>query len=387
MASQNMPHHQHPNSFSLKKISAYIGLIGIIISVILGGFQIFKQIQQSRKINKEVQIFMEAGDRFAKQYKLNEAIKEYQKILELDKDNINAHRRIISVMRQQLSLGIEPLPTVNEVLSRLYHLQGLKTYLKNDVELLLEEARLQIFDENWNAALRILQKAKKQGAANPDFLALYGYVHVLTSSEDKEASLDLLLKAVERQPDKALHHYYRALALEHVHQYGELIREYYQIIKLLTGKDVWSNKLRNKVIYKLDGIFMDFFSKDGALTSRLDMPLGERAQIYEYLITEYEKLPGQGHSLAHSRRGYLATIYYGLGDLEKADLMIQAMLKKFHIDYKKPVNSWEYYERWLHWFELHVKILEQGNLNFDRLVEARNYLKAVREELKRRESD
>ena len=74
---------RHSKSFSLKRISAFIGLIGIIIAAIVGGSQIIQQVQQSRKINKEVRMFLEVGDRFTEQFKLNKAIEEYQKALEL----------------------------------------------------------------------------------------------------------------------------------------------------------------------------------------------------------------------------------------------------------------------------------------------------------------
>ena len=57
------------------------------------------------------------GERFAEQFKLNKAIEAYQKALELDEDNIDAHRRIITAMRQKLYFSIGPFPKVNDVLS------------------------------------------------------------------------------------------------------------------------------------------------------------------------------------------------------------------------------------------------------------------------------
>ncbi|PXF54896.1 MAG: hypothetical protein C4B58_15465 [Deltaproteobacteria bacterium] len=376
---------QHSKSFSLKRISAFIGLAGIIIAAIVGGSQIIHQVQQSRKINKEVKMFLEVGDRFTEQFKLNKAIEEYQKALELDKDNIDANRRIISAMCQKLYLEIGPFPEVNDVLSRIYQMQALNSHLRNDIELLIEEARLLIYDDSWYDALNVLETAHKIAPSDPEVLALLGLVRALTSPKDRVEGFDLLARAIESHPNKALYHYYRAQALEHAQDDAESIREYYQAAKLLTGQDIRSYRLHNKAIKKLDDIFMRFFRDDGALTSRLNMPLEERALIYEYLIVKYEKLPSRFRALAESRNGYLATLYYGFGDFEKADREIRKTFENWHINYKDAIENWKVHVKKIPWIELHIKILEEGGLYPNSLTDARNYLKAYYEEKKKGE--
>ena len=383
--NEKPPQHSKPKSFSLKKISAFIGLIGLIIGAVVGGSKIIQQVRQSREINRQVKVFLEVGDRFAGQFKLNKAIEEYQKALELDEDNIDAHRRIITAMRQKLYLGIGPFPKVNDVLSRIYRVQALSPHLRNDFKLLLEEVHLLIDNDSWDDALSVLERALKVAPGEPEVLALFGFVRALTSPKDRVEGLDLLVRAIESQPNKALYHYYLALALEHAQDDAESIREYYQAAKLLTGQDIRSYRLHNKAIKKLDNIFMRFFRKNGALISRLNMAIDERAIIYEYLIAEYEKLPSKSRDLAESRTGYMAMLYYGLGDYEKADREIQKTFEYWYISYKDAIESWKTCTKKIPWIELHIKILQEGGLEPNTLTDARNYLKSYYNEKKKSE--
>jgi tetratricopeptide (TPR) repeat protein len=384
--NEKLPQHSKPKSFSLKKISAFIGLIGLIIGAVVGGSKIIQQVRQTREIKREVKIFLEVGDRFAEQFKLNKAIEEYQKVLELGEDNIDAHRRIITAMRQKLCLGIGQFPKVNDVLSRIYKVQALSPHLKNDFELLLEEARILVCDDSQHNALTVLEKALKVAPDEPEVLALLGFVRALTSPKDRIEGLDLLVQAIESQPHKALYHFYLAQALEHAQDDAESIREYYQAAKLASGNDIRSHKLHNKAIKKLDNIFMRFFRKDGALSSHLEIAIDERALIYGYLIVEFEKLPSKFRSLAESRTGYMAKLYYELGDYEKADREIQKTLEHWHISYKDAIKYWEARSTTtISWIKLHIKILQEGGLDHNTLTDARNYLKSYYNEKKRRE--
>ncbi|MEA3548278.1 MAG: PDZ domain-containing protein [Thermodesulfobacteriota bacterium] len=374
MPDKNTSSHSS-KSFSLKKISAIIGFIGIIIGAIVGGSKIVQQVQESRGTNKEVKILLEVGDRFAGQFKLNKANDEYQKILEIDKENIDAQRRIIAVMRQKLYLEIGPFPQVNDVLSRIYKVQALNPQLKDDTELLLEEARILIYGDSWHHALIVLENIRRKNPANSEALALGGLGQVLTAPGNSQAGLDLLNQAIEREPNNPLYHFYRAEALEHVEDYSDSIRAFYQAAQLSSGKDYGSYKLHNESILKLDTIFMRFFAKDGALTSHLNLSLDERVRIYEYLVEEYEKLRSRSRSLETARSGYLAMLYYSVKNYEKADHEIRKMFDLWHISYKTALTNWKTETKSIPWVELHIKILEEGGLKPDTLHDARNFLK------------
>ena len=383
--NKKLPQNSKSKSFSFKKISVLIGLIGVIIATIVGGSQIIQQVRQHREIKREVKILLEVGDRFAEHFKLNKAIEAYQKALELDENNIDTHRRIITAMQQKLYLEIEPFPMVNDILSRVYHVQALDLHLKNDFKLLLEEARLLIYNDNLHDALSVLERALKVAPDEPEVLALLGFVRALTSPKDRIEGLDLLVQAIESQPHKALYHFYLAQALEHAKDDAESIREYYQAAKLATGNDIRSHKLHNKAIKKLDNIFMRFFRKDGALSSHLEIAIDELALIYGYLIVEFEKLPSKFRSLAESRTGYMAKLYYELGDYERADRGIQKTFEYWHITYKDTIKSWKACTKKIPWIELHIKILQEGGLDSNTLTDARNYLKLYYNEKKRSE--
>ncbi|MGA1865248.1 MAG: hypothetical protein ACMUHX_09315, partial [bacterium] len=368
------------SSFSLKKISALIGLVGAIIGAIIGGSEIYKQVRHSKEIKREVKILLEVGDRFAEQFKLNKAIEEYSKALELDKENTDVQRKIIAALRQKLYLGIGPLPVVNDVLSQIYKLYALNSSLKNDIDLLLEEARILIYDDSLHDAFKVLETARYKAPDEPEVLSLCGLVRALTSPEDKSEGLDLLEKAIEMQPNNALYHYHMARALDHTQDVAESIREYYRAAKLLTSEDIWSRKLQEKAIKKLDDYFMRFFRDDGALTTSLNIPLKERALIYEYVIGEYEKLSSRYRQLQYSRNGYMAMLFHELGEFEKADREIRKTFNNWNISYKDSVEDWKSHMYEIPWVELHIRILEEGALDQNTLLNARSYLQAYYKE-------
>lgn len=383
--NDKLPQSSKTSLFSLKKIPALIGLIGAIIGAIIGGSEIYKQVQHSKEIKREVKILLEVGDSFAEQFKLNNAIEEYNKALELDKENTDAKRKIITALRKKLYLGIGPLPVINDVLSQIYKLYALDSSLKNDIDLLLEEARILIYDDSLHEALKVLETARKAAPDEPEVLSLCGLVRSLTSPKDRADGLDLLEKAIERQPNNALYHYYMAQALEHTQDDAESIREYYGAAKLLTSEDIWSKKLQEKAIKKLDDHFMRFFRDDGALTTSLNIPLEERALIYEYVIGEYEKLSSRFRQLQYSRNGYMATLFHDLGKFEKADREIRKTFNNWNISYKDSVEDWKSHTYRIPWVELHIRILEEGALDQNTLLNARSYLKAYYDQKKKGE--
>jgi tetratricopeptide (TPR) repeat protein len=144
-----------------KKTSAAIGAIGAVIGVILGGEQIVSHVREARQTREKVEIYLAAGDRFSGQGQYDEANKEFEKVLEIDKSNIDAHRRLVGVARQQLTFEAFPPGNpaldiglrrdystsyadtyttvsddeINAALTHLYELQALHPQLKDDSRL------------------------------------------------------------------------------------------------------------------------------------------------------------------------------------------------------------------------------------------------------------
>jgi tetratricopeptide (TPR) repeat protein len=146
-------------SGSFKKISTIIGIIGVIIGVILGIYQISQEISKAKETQKEIQIQLSIGDSFSERKEYSSAIKEYEKALSFDKDNIEVHRRIITASRRKFELQLTSLTKypfgvesqeVDDTLARVYRVYTLNSSSKEDVGLLLEEALRLMKDFNYS---------------------------------------------------------------------------------------------------------------------------------------------------------------------------------------------------------------------------------------------
>ncbi len=138
----------------LTKVSTFIAGLGVIIAAILGGNQIIQEIIKTKQIKNEIQIQLSVGDRFFEQYEYERAIIEYNKILEIDNNNIeNAVRPLALGRKNYLFAGsdqaaqhaammysffasckannINPYSWLNDVLNRL------PEYKANKIEELL----------------------------------------------------------------------------------------------------------------------------------------------------------------------------------------------------------------------------------------------------------
>ena len=145
-------------SSPFKRIPAIIGLIGGIIALTLGAWQLINQVRETQEMRKKISMHLYVGDRFVSQMEYDQAVDEYQKAIELERTNIDAHRRIITTMREKLLYAAFVLSPpdiglgnhygnvgtkvsnseINAALSKLYQLQAVNPALKVDVGLLLD---------------------------------------------------------------------------------------------------------------------------------------------------------------------------------------------------------------------------------------------------------
>lgn len=116
---------------SFKKISTIIGVIAVIITVILGLYQISQEISKANEIQNEIQIQLSIGDIFSDRQEYSRAIEEYEKALSFDKDNIEAHRRIIAASRKKFESQLTKEQNqinqqeVDDTLGRIYRVYSL----------------------------------------------------------------------------------------------------------------------------------------------------------------------------------------------------------------------------------------------------------------------
>jgi tetratricopeptide (TPR) repeat protein len=361
---------------SLKKISTIIGIIGVIIGVILGSYQISQEILKAKEIQKEVQIQLSIGDIFSERQEYSMAIKEYEKALSFDKDNIEAHRRIITTSKKKFELQLTEEPyklesqEVDDTLARLYRVYSLNPSLKKDIGLLLEEARILKADRRLKTSIFVLEKAHNLSPENPDVLAELGF---LTSSEENIEALDLIRRAIEIQPDNPLYHYYLANRAENAALYAEAIREYNrttslafdepQLIVYVSGPNSMrafdSERISTYSFGDIRYIFLhNGLNNESLLNSELDMPLLERAHVLEYFRTK-GKLDDDSYY-------YLARTYYELGDLEKGTDTIRSALEEYKTKEPAPANL----------LIIYAMFLEESNLEpstFEVYAKLRNY--------------
>ena len=210
------------------RTSTVIGLIGAIIGVILGCWTIISHLLEARQIREKVQIQFSAGDGLATQQRYDQAIKEYKKVIEIDKNNIEAHRRIVSAVLHQLTFKAFPPEDdtavgfalrndydrfayvsdseIDAVLTLIYQLQALNPTLKDDIKLLVEEALiLKTNGGRTKEAIKVLEKAHKLAPENPEVLSELGLLLAVLSPElpQRAEGIALIRRAIQNQPNEA----------------------------------------------------------------------------------------------------------------------------------------------------------------------------------------
>lgn len=387
----------------LKRTSAVVGLFGAIFGCILGGWSIISQLQENRQIRTKVQFHLSTGDDLATNQRYNQAIKEYEKAIEIDEKNIEVHRRIIRATRRQLTLKAFPAgdpaidfalrkdygmfayvsnSEIDAVLARIYQVQAFNPTMKDDIELLLEEALiLKTNGGRTKEAINVLKKAYKLAPENPKIISELGLLLAVLShdSSQRAEGITLIQHAIQYRPNEASYHFYLARSLaeafrcpyagleyhgaDDAQACAEAIRAYQRARNLSKGDDILSRQIRSRALVKSIDIFHRYARKEkDILTSKLSMPLDERIKELEYLISE--GVPRYQTGLTDNPEFWLATLYHKAGRPEKAYPIIRNLLERDHDSwFGKDKHYWEdeyYAGKRLPYFELLVKILESS---------------------------
>jgi tetratricopeptide (TPR) repeat protein len=328
------------------KLATIIGLVGGIIAATLGGHQLIQKILDLRETHEKVKEYVFAGDQFKGHFEFDKAIEEYKRAEALDKQNIDISRRMITTIRQALQKRAQvaheaDLPSyINDALEGLYQTQARHPSLKNDVQFLIEEARIQATDsrfQRFDAAYKILMRAHKLFPNDPDVLAelafFIGYkqaqcmnCHLTVTTAVRTESIDNLRRAIESKPDTALYHYYLAKLLDSAAQRGEAMREYHQAAELATDQDydpdgalLHKSGISDMVNFFRSGNDYDWFSnkkRGRILASELNMSPEELIDELEYLMSEDIDTVSVG--VPTSIYLHLSNLHYTVGNLEKA---------------------------------------------------------------------
>jgi tetratricopeptide (TPR) repeat protein len=314
---------------TFKTVSIAVGFAGTVIGVIIGAYKIVHDLSEARQTREEIRVQISIGDEFLKRQEYKKAILEYEKAIEVDKDDIESNLRLIKAVRSKLQVQAYGSVSgdVDKTLARIYRLRGLEPSFIDNRDLMVEEALVFKADMRFSSAIEVLETAR---ALHPDdnaILAELGYLRALTSRGEKIDGLDLLRKAVEEAPEEARYHYYLADSAKRAKLLGEAIREYIKTARLSTSQDAWNRGVHIWALDEVYSIFNRMGEKeeglDRVLSREVDMPLEERAQALEYYIDVREP---DGKTSKGNPYLYLARIYYELGEVDRATDTVRAAL-------------------------------------------------------------
>jgi tetratricopeptide (TPR) repeat protein len=301
---------------TLESFTKIVGLLATVLGILGTLYAAWKYLSGKRRDRERVATLQAVGDRIADTADIEgegyeRAIAEYEKALALDGGNIAVFRRIISAARRKLELENpvrlherECQAEINSALTRIYEFQAAHPGLKDDQELLLEEAALLTLSGKAESAVAALKKIEQLHPGNPDVLARLGF-----ATDDA----DLVRRALEKRPGEASYHHVLGQVLERRGRKAEAIREHRRAADLPEGSSLESKRTRNYALRAILDVFKSVGGADErALCAELDMPVEERVEMLEYFVANRPDVRDA------APRFYLAALYRSRGELDKA---------------------------------------------------------------------
>ena len=349
--------------------SLIIGIITGIISVILGVWKIASIVHKRRETHEHIAMHLDTGDRFSDLGEFRQAIVEYQKVIDLDKTHVEAHRRIISANKEMLQrkafigdrwYGIElgkkfsefrkvNDEEINDALNVIYKLQAINP---NDLDLLLDEAGImKTGGKRAKDGVKLLTKALDLDPNNPVALAELGILLASISDDQTEVQkgLDFIRRAIEIKPEEARYHYYLGSALRESSKCidtktqngnvdtsdanAEAIREFHQATLFASGDDDWSKLIHRDAPLEALSIFRSYVNSESTILSpHLNMSLDERIRQIEFFRQNKARLTGGTTSEINSLF-WLTTLYHAVNDSKTAEKCLRQLIKEECQDY------------------------------------------------------
>ena len=330
-----------------------VGLISTLITI--GGtvWGWWKFVYSKSKARKQLATQLAVGDRIVASADLegegyDQALQHFEKALAVDPGNLAIMRRILRATRRRNETAMPvalmdgpPRQEIDAVLERLYELD-----VKEDKELLLEEAQLLELIGKRESAIAALRKAQALAPDDPEMLSLLG-----ACTKDAE----LVRRAIAAQPENAAHHHALAYVLSARGEYGAAVREYRSAAGLAGGRDFASRRTRSAAMSDL----LQLFKQHG---DKLDLPPEERIAALEAVVASKVSLDRTQHVM-------LAELYLAAGSLQKAHDAIRAAMGTDQ-------QSWRSYVPQL---RLYKTILERGGFDAAALARVNATLEQVAE--------
>lgn len=236
---------------------------------------------QQRAIPGKIAEHIAQGDRYREEVWYDRAIKEYETALALAPAHVEAKQRLVTAMRQNLSLkGFGPGSAVDHslradydrlelvapadveaALARLRELYVQAPALKDDAGVLWDEALILKVAGKPAAALAVFERLHRLRPKDLDVMAELGLLRAWMANREGRplAGLDLLRTAIAEKPQEPRFRLYFARSLHEAYECtsktatpkparrevcGAAKREYLRAEELASGDDIWSRRIK-----------------------------------------------------------------------------------------------------------------------------------------------
>lgn len=253
-----------------------IGLGAIVLVVLLVTYFV-----QQRALPGKIAQHIAQGDRYREEIWYDRAIKEYEAALALAPAHVEARQRLITALRQNLSLKafgpgsavdhslradydrleLVPAPEVEAALTRVRELYAQAPELKDDPHTLWDEALILKAAGKPAAALAIFERLHGLRPKDLDVMAELGLLRAWVANREGRplAGLDLLRTAIAEKPQEPRFRLYFARSLHEAYECttktavpkparrevcGAAKREYLRAEELASGDDIWSRRIK-----------------------------------------------------------------------------------------------------------------------------------------------
>ena len=346
-------------------------------------------------LQKQVQLHLNVGDQLLEKQDFKEAVKEFEKARTIAPDSTESYLKITQANREHMlrgrftggsfyNIGLRKDYTgpfapsnpqqISAALKIIYSVQELEPSLKNDPDLLLDEALiLKTSGLRVKQAIPVLEKANHIAPENAEILAELGLIKVMLLQ--KHEGLEDIQQAIKINPEIARYHFYLAKALGEIFlcsyrgykhfgsEYSEscvkAIKEYHIAIDI-AGGDFWSRHIRYHSIIGSFDIFHKYSNNEkDIITKRLAMSVNECIEELEFLTPM--EVGRRRNGWFDEPNYWLAVLYESKGQQEKASHLMSQLLKEDNY-YSVP------------WMEYQVKLLQATGHDSDELIKIQGLL-------------
>ena len=385
------------SSNKIKPLLSWSLITLILLSLATGLYYGMESYLLNLSLQKQLQLHLNVGDQFLELQDYKGAIKEFEKARNISPDSIEPYLKITRANRKRmlsraftggssLNIGLRKdyaeqfapidFKQISAALNIIYKVQELDPSLKDDPNLLLDEALiLKASVTRIKNAIVILQKAKELAPHHTAILAELGLFNAVLLK--KPEGIDDIRHAIEISPANARYHFYLARALAEIYlcpysgyDYSgsgdeegcaNAIKEYHQAIELATGNDKWSQHIRYHSITGGLDIFHRYSRKEkDIVTQGLAMSIDERINELEFMIPLEHNRSRTGHE--DEPLYWLALLYESKNQINKASQLMRQLLIE---------NNY----RSVLWMKYQVKLLENTGDDQQELNKIRSLLK------------